>query len=98
MMELLMMLSAQWHGEFVADLASERSGLGEFEVVGVARRALADQTRLGCDKGKMGFVPFANSLRYGLDQLQLERLGFSANFRFFTNASRKLRWCWAGEI
>ena len=71
-----MMLSAQWHGEFVADLASERSWLDEFEVVGVARRALADQTRLGCDKGEMGFVPLANGLRYGLDQLRFGRVGF----------------------
>src|SRR3954451_21902156 len=96
-MELLMMLSAQWHGEFVADLASERSWLGEFEVVGVARRALADQTGLGGDKGKMSFVPLANGLEYGFDQLQFGRLGCLANFRFFPNGSQ-LRWWWAGQI
>ena len=45
-MQLLMVLSAEWNGIFVAYFPSERSRLGEFEVVGVARRALADQARL----------------------------------------------------
>ena len=59
-----MMAPAQWHSEFVADLASQRSRLGKFEVVGIARTALADKTGLGCDERQMGFVSFA----HGLDQ------------------------------
>ena len=36
-MQVAMMFTAQRHGEFVADLASERSGLRKFEVMRVAR-------------------------------------------------------------
>ena len=37
-----MMFTAQWHGEFVADLASERSRLRKFEMMRITRRALTD--------------------------------------------------------
>ena len=42
-MKLSMMVSTQWHSEFVADLASERSWLREFEMM---RERW--QTRQGC--------------------------------------------------
>ena len=54
--QLIMVLAAERHGEFVADLAAERPGLGKFQVMGVARAALADETRLRADKGEMGLV------------------------------------------
>ena len=61
-----MMLAAQGHSEFIADLAPQRSRLGKFEVVGIARTALADKTGLGCDERQMAFASFA----HGLDELE----------------------------
>ena len=58
-MQLLMMLTAERHGKFVADLAPERSRLGKFEMMGIAGRALADQAGLRCDKREMGLVALA---------------------------------------
>jgi hypothetical protein len=55
--QLVVVLAAERHGEFVADLAAERSGLRKFQVMGVARTALADETRLRSDEGEMGLVP-----------------------------------------
>jgi hypothetical protein len=46
-MQIVMMLTAQRHSEFVAYFPSQRLGLRKFEVVGVARCALADRTGLG---------------------------------------------------
>ena len=57
-----MMFTAEWHGKFVADLASERSRLGKFEMMGIARRALADQAGLRCHKREMGLVALAAGL------------------------------------
>ena len=51
-----MMIPAQRHREFVADLASERSGLSKFQVMGIARRALADQAWLCGNECEMGLV------------------------------------------
>ncbi len=51
-----MMIPAQWHGEFVADLASERSGLCKFEMMRIAGRALADQAGLCRDECEMDLV------------------------------------------
>jgi len=51
-MQVEMVISAQWYGEFVADLASERSRLGKFEVVCIAGRASADKTRLRSTKAR----------------------------------------------
>jgi hypothetical protein len=48
--ELLMMNTAQWHGEFIADLASQRFGLRVFDVVRVGRGLLANKTGLCTDK------------------------------------------------
>ena len=55
-MQLLMMFAAEWDRKFVADLASERSRLGKFEVVRIARLAPADQARLRGDKPQMGLI------------------------------------------
>src|SRR5258708_10868830 len=55
-MQLLMMVTAERDRVLVADLASKGSGLREFQMVRIARRALADQAGLRCDEGKMGLV------------------------------------------
>ena len=41
-----MMDPTYWNGELVADLASQGSGLGEAQMMGVGRRSTADQARL----------------------------------------------------
>ena len=46
-MQRMMVFAAERHGKFVADLASEGSGLRKLQVVGIAGRALADQAELG---------------------------------------------------
>src|SRR5262245_47768046 len=48
-----MMPATEWDREFIADLATERTGLGESEVVGVRWLAAADQTRLLGDTAQM---------------------------------------------
>src|ERR1700679_4133489 len=45
-MNLAMMATAQWYGEFIAHLAAERWALREAQVVSVRWQAAADQTRL----------------------------------------------------
>ena len=45
-MELAMMSPAERHREFVADLAAERRGLGEAQMVWIGGPATADQARL----------------------------------------------------
>src|SRR5439155_20558176 len=55
-MQLMMVLTAEWHRELVADLASQRPGLREFQMMGIARRALADQAGLRCHECQMGLV------------------------------------------
>src|SRR5438045_7822517 len=57
-----MMLATQRHGEFIAPWASERSGLGKFQVVGIARRPLADEAGLAGHKSAMGFVALSDRL------------------------------------
>jgi hypothetical protein len=49
-----MMVAAERHGEFVANLATERSGLCEFQMMGIARRALTDQAGLRGDECEVG--------------------------------------------
>jgi hypothetical protein len=56
------MAAAQWHGEFVADLAAQRPRLGEAQVVWIGRRAAADQTRLPGDKPQVLLVAVALGL------------------------------------
>ena len=65
--QIPMMLTAQGHGEFVTDLASEGSWLRKFQVMGIAGRALADETWLRRDEGEMGLVPPPHLLAYGRD-------------------------------
>src|SRR5262245_59986296 len=52
-MHCTMMPATEWDREFIADLATERTGLGESEVVGVRWLAAADQTRLLGDTAQM---------------------------------------------
>ena len=52
--QIPMMLTAQGHGELVTDLASEGSWLRKFQVMGIAGRALADETWLRRDEGEIG--------------------------------------------
>ena len=55
-MQVAMMITAQWHREFVADLASQCSGLRKLQMMRIARRALADQARLCRDECEMDLV------------------------------------------
>src|ERR1700730_18953902 len=59
--QVMMVLAAERHGEFVADLASQGSGLREFEMMGIARRTLTDEAGLRCNEDQVGLV--ANSAR-----------------------------------
>ena len=55
-MQLMMVVAAERHGEFVANLASQGSRLREFQVMGIAWRALADQAGLRADECEVGLV------------------------------------------
>ena len=59
--QFVVVLAAERHGEFVADLAAEGSGLREFEMMGIARRTLTDEAWLRCNEDQVGLV--ANSDR-----------------------------------
>ena len=48
--DLAVMEPADWHGELVADLAPERTGLGKAQVMGIGRRTTAHEARLGRDE------------------------------------------------
>ena len=50
---LLMVDGAERYREFIADLEPEAPGLGEANVMGVARRSPANETGLLCDKAQM---------------------------------------------
>lgn len=67
--QLVMMVPAQRHGKFVADLTSQGFGLGELEMVGVTRRALADQTGLRRNEGQMFLAAMAHRLDERADGL-----------------------------
>jgi hypothetical protein len=58
-----MMPAAEWDRELIADLAAERAGLGESEVVGIRRLAAAQETRLLGDIAQM--LPVAIAPRSG---------------------------------
>jgi hypothetical protein len=45
-MYLTVMSPAQWDSEFIADLATQRRGLRESQVMGIGRLTAADQTNL----------------------------------------------------
>src|SRR5262245_27786948 len=52
-MQRAVMSATEWDRELIADLAAERTGLGEAEVVGVRGLAAANQTRLLGDIAQM---------------------------------------------
>ena len=51
-----MVLPAQRHRKFIAYLASQGPGFSELDMVGVARRALANETGLRRHKSKMALL------------------------------------------
>ena len=51
-----MMTAAKGHGELVADLKTEGSGLRKPQVMRIARLPAADETRLRGDEPQMGLV------------------------------------------
>lgn len=57
--QLVVMSAAQWHRELVADLAAQRPGLSEFQVVGIARSLLANQAGLPADEQQVGLAALA---------------------------------------
>ena len=50
LMQLPMVTAAEGYGEFVADLETQRSGLGKPQVMWVGRLMAADKARLRSDK------------------------------------------------
>jgi hypothetical protein len=55
-MQFAVMSTAQWHGEFVADLEAKTPGLGEAQMVGIAGLPAVDHAGLFRDKAKVNFV------------------------------------------
>jgi hypothetical protein len=62
-MHLAMMPSTQRHGELITDLAPERPGLGEAQMMRVRRVATADKTRLLGHVANM--LRIADAARFG---------------------------------
>ena len=60
--DLAVMEPTDWHGELVADLSPERTGLGKAQVMWVGRRATAHEARLGRDEPAVFFVAQADGL------------------------------------
>src|SRR5580693_6420604 len=56
------MRSAKRHGEFVPDLASQRAGLSEPQVVSIGRNSAAYQTGVRSDKPEVGLVAMSARL------------------------------------
>lgn len=56
-MQTLVMRSAKRNGEFIADLASECSQLGELQMMGISGTFLANETRLASHKRKVHLAP-----------------------------------------
>ena len=65
-MVFAVMSSAQRHRELVADLASQRPGLREFQMMGIARLTPAHEAALLGDKPHM--IAIANTPRLGMGQ------------------------------
>ena len=61
-MHILVVCPAKRHGELITNLAPEGPRLRKFEVMGIGRALLADETRLSTDKEKVGFVAFSSFL------------------------------------
>ena len=55
-MKFAMMRPAQRYSEFIADPAAQRAGLREPNMMGVARRTSANQTRLGFHEFQVLFI------------------------------------------
>ena len=55
-----MVFATQRHRELVADLASQRFRLGEFQMMGIAGRSLADEAWLCGDENEMRLVSSAD--------------------------------------
>ena len=55
-MELIVVEDTERDGELIADLLREAAGLGEGDVMGMARRTLADEAGFAGDEGAMGFA------------------------------------------
>ena len=72
-MQLLMVVTAERHREFVADFASEGSRFGELQVVRITGQAPADQAGLRRDESQMGLVSpsrrFAQWIDHGFSVL-----------------------------
>ena len=66
-----MVFAAQGHGELVADLASQRFRLGEFQMMGIAGRSFADKAWLRGDENEMRLVSSADWLFYWCNYLNV---------------------------
>ena len=73
LMQLQMMITAEWHGKFVADLPPKRPGLGKFEMMGITWRASTDDTGLRGNECEMGLTTLPNILGQRKDQLRFIR-------------------------
>ena len=68
-MKLIVVGDTERDGELIANLLREASRLGEGDVMGMARRALADETRFAGDEGAMRLAaqaPFARDEKLAL--------------------------------
>src|SRR5271154_2047107 len=68
-MSLAVVTPAQWHGEFVADLARQRTVLREAQMMGIRGPAAANQT--GLFGHEPDVVPVTNPARFGMGQQAL---------------------------
>ena len=81
--------STEWYREFVADLASNRAGLGESQMVGVSGASAAHQTRLGSDKFEMAFIAMPTRLA----DRELAFLDFGGSTVGFVDVSKPADCC-----
>lgn len=72
--QLIVVIAANGHRKFVADLAAQSSPLREFQVMGIARLALADHACLPPNEGQMGFASPANCLWQRDDRTVVDRM------------------------
>jgi len=107
--QFAMMATAERHGEFVADLDPETSGLRKAQRVGIARLPGTDQAGLPGDKAEVGLVAVAAQLgkgqhalvdsgQFGLRRgfLDLRRRGsLVGGGRRFAASSIEVRWTMA---
>src|SRR2546429_9665597 len=92
-MQLIMVLATKRYGEFVADLASEGSGLRKFQMVGIARQALADQAGLRGHERQMSLVSPSHLLTQRRDPgFGVLVLGGRCDGRRLTRTAASVRW------